>query len=449
MSSLKDGLVLIPGNVDMPFNYKSNTFPFRQDSTFLYFAGIDSPALFLVLDCASGKETLFGEKVSEDSLIWTGKQPSIEELAAQSGIENTGLTASIADLVKNFKGKIHFINPYAGETAVLLSEILGKTTAELKSLQSLEMIKAVAGMRKIKEQVEIAEIEKAVSLTAEMHSHIIKYAASSEEYFTEKDVAAEIYKFAVSKGYFTSFKPIVTVHGEILHNLGYNGSLKRGKLLLVDAGLETESHYCGDMTRTMPLGGKFSKRQKEIYDIVVKANWGIVDSAKPGALWSQLHKRAARIITSGLKDLDLMKGDTDEIVENGAYALFFPHGLGHLMGFDVHDMENYGEDNFGYDDNHKRSEIFGLSSLRYGLEISENMTLTNEPGIYFIPALIEKWKAENKFKDFINYDKVQKYKDFGGIRIEDDLLITANGCRVLGQPVAKKSSEIEAAMSKK
>ncbi|MCR4559539.1 MAG: aminopeptidase P family protein [Bacteroidales bacterium] len=440
---LKSGLVLFPGNSELPFNYAGNSFPFRQDSTFLYFVGIDTPGLFAVLDCESGNEYLFGNEAGIDDLIWNGQRPSLQEEASAAGIDNVKPLNGLQEFVKGYKGKIHFINPYSDGVKILLSSLLDISICQLKEKQSLEMIKAAAEMRKIKEDIEIQEIEKAVDLTSEMHNIVMKYAGSAEEYFSERDVVGKIYDYALSKGYFTSFQPIVTVHGEIFHNCGYKENLKRGRLLLIDAGIETSSHYCGDMTRTVPLGGRFSKRQKDIYDIVVKANWGIVDSARPGVLWSDLHKRAARIITSGLKDLDIMKGDTDEIVENGAYALFFPHGLGHLMGLDVHDMENYGEDNVGYDEKIKRSEIFGPSYLRYGLEIKENMVLTDEPGIYFIPQLIELWKKENKFKDFINYDKALKYKDFGGIRIEDDLLITAEGCKVLGKPVAKTGKDVE------
>ena len=442
--TLKSGLVLFPGNSELPYNYPSNSFPFRQDSTFLYFIGVDTPGLFAVMDLDSGKEYLFGTEDTVDDIIWKGQGITLAEKASLSGIENVKPLSDLEGFIKGYKGKIHFINPYSDGVKVLLSSLLDIPVSQLKEKQSLDFILAAAEMRKIKEDIEIQEIEKAVEVTSDMHNFIMKYAGGAEEYFSERDVVGKIYDYALSKGYFTSFQPIVTIHGEIFHNCGYKENLKRGRLLLIDAGIETDSHYCGDMTRTIPLGGRFSKRQKEIYDIVVKANWSIVDSAKPGVLWSDLHKRAARIITSGLKDLDLMKGDTDEIVENGAYALFFPHGLGHLMGLDVHDMENYGEDNVGYNDKIKRSEIFGPSYLRYGLDIKENMVLTDEPGIYFIPQLITLWKKENKFKDFINYDNALKYKDFGGIRIEDDLLITKDGCRVLGKPVPKTGKDIEA-----
>ncbi len=444
--SLKDGLVLIPGNSELPFNYKNNPFPFRQDSTFLYFAGIDEPDLFLLMDCSTGKECLFGTPQSNDDAIWNGPVPSLSQKALTSGIDNVKETSALESELKNYKGKIHFINPYNAEIALTLSKLLGVNPLELASKQSVEMIKAIVKMRKVKSPEELKEIEQAVNLTSEMMNYVIKYAGGAEEYFNERLVVGKIYEYATSRGYFTSFPPIVTIHGEVFHNRNYSENLKRGKLLLVDAGIESLSHYAGDMTRTIPLGGRFSKRQKEIYDIVVKANWGIVDSARPGVKWPELHKRAARIITSGLKDLNLMKGDTDEIVEKGAYALFFPHGLGHLVGLDVHDMENYGEDYVGYDEKNPRSEIFGPNCLRYGLELEENMVVTDEPGIYFIPELIQRWKAENKFSEYINYDAVLKYKDFGGIRIEDDLLITSSGSRVLGVPVPKTTKDIEKAI---
>jgi Xaa-Pro aminopeptidase len=440
---LKSGLALIPGNNELPFNYAGNAYPFRQDSTFLYFVGVDTPGLFAAVDCGSGEEWLFGVEDTAESVIWNGRGKTLAEKAASCGIENVRPAGDLESFIKGYNGKVHFINPYSPDIKILLSDLLGVKPGQLSQMQSLEMISVASSMRKIKEEVEIKEIENAVNITSQMHSYLMRYAGNSEEYFSERDIAGKVYEYALTKGYFTSFTPIVTVHGEIFHNRGYNDSLKRGRLLLIDAGVETSSHYCGDMTRTIPLGGRFSKRQKEIYDIVVKASWGIVESARPGISWTALHKRAARIITSGLKDLELMKGDTDEIVECGAYALFFPHGLGHLMGLDVHDMENYGEDNVGYSAEVKRSELFGLSNLRYGLEIQENMVMTNEPGIYFIPELMERWKGEGRFKDFINYDKAMKYKDFGGIRIEDDLLITSSGCRVLGKPLAKTSKEVE------
>ncbi|MBR4267396.1 MAG: aminopeptidase P N-terminal domain-containing protein [Bacteroidales bacterium] len=443
MSSLKDGLVLIPGNIELPFNYKSNTFPFRQDSTFLYYIGLDEPNLFAVLDCNSGNEYLFGNDLTMDDIIWTGSLPSTSEKAAMAGISNAKNTNELSAFVKNHTGKKHFIKPYIGNIAILIADLLGVKTSQLEELQSIDFIRAASEMRKIKEAVEIEEIEKSVNLTCDLHNFVMKWAGNAEEYYTERDVVGEIYKIAAGKGYFTSFPPIVTIHGEIQHNHSYNENLKKGRLLLVDAGAETSSHYAGDMTRTIPLGGKFSKRQKDIYDIVVKANWGIVDSAKPGVLWTELHNRAARIITSGLKDLGLMKGDTDDIVTCGAYALFFPHGLGHMIGLDVHDMENYGEDLIGYDESHKRSEMFGPNCLRYGLELRENMVMSDEPGIYFIPQLIDMWQQQGKFKDFIDYDRVKKYKDFGGVRLEDDILITANGSRVLGKGVAKNSKDVE------
>ena len=443
------GLILLPGNNELPYNYPGNTFPFRQDSTFLYFVGIDEPGLMAVLDCDSGAEYLFGDDLTIDDIIWNGPAPSIAEKASQVGIGNARQISELRGFLSAYHGKIHFINPYQGDIAILMSELLDIKPSQLKERQSVEMIKAIVAMRAVKEPEEIAEIEKSVEVTAAMHYGAMTYVGvySYGDPLTERDVVGEISKIAVARGYYHSFPPIVTVHGEVFHNHGYRCELEDGQLLLVDAGAECAGHYAGDMTRTMPVSGRFSDRQRDIYNIVLDANMNVINSAKPGVSWRAMHDLAARTIADGLKNVGLMKGDADDIVATGAYAMFFPHGLGHLVGLDVHDMENYGEDLVGYNETVRRSAIFGPNCLRYGLDLKENMVITDEPGIYFIPQLIDQWRAQGKFADFINYDAVESYKGFGGIRIEDDLLITASGCRPLDATVPKTAEDVERAMS--
>lgn len=440
------GLILLPGNRELPFNYSSNTFPFRQDSTFLYFVGIDLPDLFVVVDCNTGDEILFGRELEINDIIWSGEVPSLEALAESAGIASVRSIDTLGAYLKQYSGDIHYVAPYQDGITITISSLLGKSVQEIIEGQSLQLISAIVSMRTVKEQFEIDEIEKAVNITAGMHRQAMRYVGdllASGKAATERDVVGKISKIAISQGYYHSFPPIVTMHGEVFHSHGYTEAVKKGGLLLVDAGAESLEHYAGDMTRTIPVSGLFSKRQKDIYDIVVAANMGVIQSAMPGLSWRDMHNRAARIITSGLKNLGLMKGDTDNIVASGAYALFFPHGLGHLVGLDVHDMENYGENNVGYSDSVKRSNIFGPSYLRYALDLKKNMVLTDEPGIYFIPQLINLWRKEKKFEGYINYERTAKYIGFGGIRIEDDILITENGCRVLGSPVPKTTEDVE------
>ncbi len=440
------GLILLPGNNELPFNYSGNTFPFRQDSTFLYFVGIDEPGLFAVLDCDGGADYLFGDDLTIEDIIWNGPAPSVADKAALVGIANTRPTSELRGFLSAHHGKIHFINPYQGDIAIWVSELLNIPPSQLKERQSIEMIKAIVAMRTVKEPEEIVEIEKGVAATEAMHRRAMIFVGeciASGVQATERDVLGEISKVAVSQGYYHSFPPIVTVHGEVFHSHGRRGTLDDGRLLLVDAGSESFEHYAGDMTRTFPVSGKYSDRQNDIYNIVLSANMSVIKAAKPGVSWRKMHDLAAREIATGLKSVGLMKGDTDSIVESGAYALFFPHGLGHLVGLDVHDMENYGEDFVGYNDNVKRSTVFGPNCLRYGLDLKENMIITDEPGIYFIPQLIDLWRSGNKFGDFINYDAVERYRDFGGVRIEDDLLITADGSRAIGGTVPKTVEDVE------
>jgi len=446
-SMVKQGIILICGNVDVPMNYPSNTYKWRQDSNFLYFFGLDYPKMAGIIDIDNDEEYIFGDDVSLDDIIWMGPQPTTGELAAQVGVKNTlpwsGLrqkTAEAFDLGR----KIHFLPPYRAENKLLLESLLGINTAEQKQLASVELIKAVVKLRSIKDQYEIDEIEKAMETAWIMHTTAMKMAKPG---VYEREVAGVIEGIALSAGGMLSFPAIVTKRGETLHNHYHGNMLQEGDLLLIDAGAETSLHYATDHTRTSPVGGKFSPMQKDIYEIVLQAQVKAIDAIKPGVANISVHMLAVRTLAEGLKNIGLMKGDLDAAVEQGAHALFMPHGLGHMMGLDVHDMEDLGEDFVGYDDEVKRSDIFGTAFLRLGRRYQPGFVLTVEPGCYFIPALIEKWKSENKFTDFINYDKLEPYMDFGGIRIEDDILVTENGHRVMGKPIPKTIEEIESIMT--
>jgi Xaa-Pro aminopeptidase len=349
------------------------------------------------------------------------------------------LSAFLIDAVK--KGQtIHILPTYRGDTVIQIADLLNINHNKVKELVSEELIKAVVSLREIKDGYEIAEIENAVDVAYDMHTTSMKMAMPG---IVEQEIAGRIEGISLSGGGPVSFPIILSVHGETLHNHHHNNILQTGQMMVTDAGAETLMNYVSDITRTVPVGGKFNQRQKEIYEIALKANTEVIKQSKPGILYRDMHFLAAKTIASGLKDLGLMKGDIDEAVQQGAHALFMPHGLGHQMGLDVHDMEGFGEDYVGYDDEIKRSEQFGLAFLRFAKKLKKGLVLTDEPGIYFIPALIDLWKSENKFADFINYEKLESYKDFGGIRIEDDLLITDTGCRVLGKPIPKTVAEIE------
>ncbi len=437
------GLILLPGNQEASMNYPSNTYHFRQDSNFLYYFGIDQPDLAGVLDVDENKDYLFGDDVDIDSIIWMGFQPSMKERAAEVGVENSGPLSALDDFIKEAisKGrKIHIAPPYRGKTMIQLENLLGTHHATLNEFVSEELIKAIVSMRSIKDENEIKDIEGAVDVAHLMHTTAMKMAKPG---VIEQQIVGAIEGISISHGGPVSFPVILSIDGQTLHNHYHGNTLKEGRMMVTDAGSESWLRYASDITRTTPVGGKFDQRQKEIYEIVLKANIDTIQAIKPGVPYRDIHLLAAKIIASGLKDLGLMKGDVDEAVSQGAHALFFPHGLGHMMGLDVHDMEGLGEDYVGYDDEIKRSDQFGLAFLRLGRKLEAGFVLTDEPGIYFIPALIDIWKNEGKFTDFINYEKVETYKDFGGIRIEDDILVTEDGFRVLGKPIPKKVSDVE------
>ena len=429
---VKSGLVLILGNGEAPANYTDNTYKFRQDSSFLYFFGLNQPGFAGVIDIDSGDEYIFGNDVDMDDIIWMGPQPSVKDMAARAGVSKTAPFARLADCMKTAISqgrRIHFLPPYRFRNMLLLEELLGIRPALVKNYASLELIKAVVDLRAVKEPCEIEEITKACNIGYEMHTAAMRNCKPGVK---EQYIAGLIEGIAASYGSMVSFPVILSQNGETLHNHDHSQILQEGRMMLTDAGAEEVSHYCSDFTRTVPVGGKFLTRQKEVYNIVLAANNKAIEIAKPGVTYQYVHLEVCKVLAQGLKDLGLMKGDVNEAVAAGAHALFMPHGLGHMMGLDVHDMEDLGQIYVGYDDETRPIDQFGTSSLRMGRRLQEGFVITDEPGCYFIPALIDQWRAQGMHKEFLNYDKIETFKDFGGIRLEDDILIIPGGSRFLG-----------------
>lgn len=440
------GIGLFMGNVDSPMNYLDNTFHFRQDSSFLYFFGLDFQQLAGIIDFETGEEFLFGNDVEIAHIIWMGPQIPLKENAAKVGIENCAsfskLFGFVTDAIKKGR-KVHFLPPYRGENKILLEKLLGISVHQIKENASLQLIKAVIELRSVKEPIEIAEIEKACATGYQMHVTAMKMAQPG---VWEQKIAGTIEGIALADGGMTSFPIILSQNGETLHNHDHSKILKEGNLMLTDAGAESLLHYASDFTRTVPVGGIFTAKQREIYEIVLAANNRGTALTKPGVTYLSVHLAVAEVIASGLKELGLMKGDVKEAVKNGAHAMFFPHGLGHMLGLDVHDMEDLGQVYVGYDDEIRPVDQFGTAYLRLGKRLKPGYVITNEPGIYFIPALIDKWKSEKINADFINFDKVNEYRNFGGIRLEDDILVTETGSRILGERIPVNPEEVEEIM---
>ncbi len=441
------GILFFPGNVETAMNYAGNTYPFRQDSSFLYFFGIDLPGLAAIIDLDSGEEIIYGNDLDISDIIWMGTQPLISEYAAKAGITITKTLSELkSDIQKVLQKKrsVKILPPYRGDQKIFISEVLGVSVPEIKNFISEEFIKAVVSLREIKDEGEIAQIEFAIDVAYRMHTSMMKMATPGT---WEREIVGHMEGISLANGGMVSFPVILSIDGQTLHNHFHGNLLKEGRIVVSDAGCESPMHYASDITRSVPVGGRFSQRQKEVYEIVLAANVNSINGIKPGTFNRDLHLNAARTITEGLKSIGLMKGDTEEAVQQGAHALFFPHGLGHMLGLDVHDMENLGENFVGYDETVSRSKQFGTAYLRLAKKLKPGFVFTIEPGIYFIPALIDLWKSEKKFEDFINYNKVDTYRDFGGVRIEDDVLVTENGGRVLGRPIPKTVDEIEKTMS--
>ncbi|MCK5913572.1 MAG: aminopeptidase P family protein, partial [Desulfuromusa sp.] len=441
VEQVNNGLILLLGNVDTPFNSADNCYRFRQDSSFLYFGGLDHPGLVMLLDADSGDEILFGQQQSLDDVIWSGSQPSLQSQAEQVGISTAASIDTLEDELSSAitTGRaIHYLPSCRTENRIALGNLLNKRITDLNKETSPALIEAVIALRSIKGEEEIAELDAAADLGYQLHTTAMAMAKAG---IYEWEIAGELEAIAARAGRMLSFPPIVTTHGETLHNHNRENQLQDGDLLLVDSGVESHLHYASDHTRTVPVGGKFSTQQRAIYQIVLSAMEQARKLIKPGSYYQDIHLAACRKLVEGLSSLGLMQGDVDRAVAAGAHALFMPHGLGHQLGLDVHDMEDLGEDYVGYDDKVQRSNQFGLSGLRLGRELHEGFVLTVEPGIYFIPKLIEQWQNEARHRDFINYNQLSKYLDFGGIRLEDDILVTKGGNRLLGRPIPLQIKE--------
>ncbi len=440
---LKEGLVILPGNGESAMNYKDNPYRYRQDSNFLYFFGIDHPGFVGVMDLDNGDDHIFGNDVDMDDIIWMGEQPSVKEQAEQVGVTHTASLAKGEEFLKTAVAKgrtLHFLPFYRGDTLLYMSEMTGFTPDELRAKVSVPLIRAVVSLRSYKGPEEVREIEFAMDIAWEMHTTVMKMARPGR---IERELSGTIEGIAAARGNGIAFPIILTTNGQTLHNHYHGNELKEGRMLVTDAGAESMLHYASDITRTIPVSGKFDQRQKDIYEIVLEANTETIHAARPGITNKNLHLMASRIIANGLKEVGLMRGDMDQAVSLGAVALFFPHGLGHMMGLDVHDMEGLGEDYVGYNDEVHRSKQFGMAFLRLAKKLEPGFVFTIEPGIYFIPALIEQWRKEKKFVEFIHYDKLDAFMDFGGIRIEDDVLVREDDAVVVGRPIPKTVEEVE------
>lgn len=452
------GIAIFLGNADAPQNYRGNDYKFRQDSSFLYFWGIDEPYFAAILDLDNGGQRLYGDDVDIDDIIWMGPQPSVSEKGLLAGCGDTAPYAEFGKAVAKAVSEgrpVHFLPPARYYNTMMLSELTGIPSADVRRVAPMscdggrhaseELVKAVVSLRIVKEQCEIDEIDKACDLGYSMHTEARRGCRPG---VLEQEIVGRMEGVTLSQGWGVSFTTILSQNGETLHNHSHHQIITPGRLLVVDAGAESNTHYASDFTRTYPCGGRFTQRQREIYDIVESANELAFSLTRPGVTYYEVHLATVRHMLEGLKGLDLVRGDVDEMVAEGISGLFMPHGLGHNMGLDVHDMEDFGEDYVGYDDGQKRSPLLGLGNLRMARKLVPGHVVTDEPGIYFIPALIEKWKREGTGRDFVNYAALEDYYGFGGIRLEDDVLVTEDGARRLGsRRLPIKSSDIEEIMA--
>lgn len=445
----KRGIALFIGNTEAPAQYKDNCYKFRQDSTWLYFFGIDQPLYAAIIDLDNGNETIFANDVEIGDIIWMGPQPSVASVAASVGVEKsapyTDLNAAVAKVLAEGR-PVHFVKPSRYYNTMKIASLLGCGTDEVAGRFSLALTKAIISMRLVKEGCEIEAIDDACNLGYEMHTVARNSIVPG---IIEQEIVGKMDGVTLSKGWGVSFPTILTQHGETLHNHLHDKIIEPGKLMVIDAGAESNVHYASDFTRTYPTSGKFTAKQREIYQIVCDCNEFAFSMTRPGISYREVHLKTMHLMLEELRALDIVRGDVQDMVEAGIAGLFMPHGLGHNMGLDVHDMEDYGENYVGYDDDQRRSPQLGLGSLRMARKLVPGNVITDEPGIYFIPALIEKWKSEKTDQGFVNYSKLESYYDFGGIRLEDDVLVTADGARRLGKerlPISP--DDVEAAMAK-
>lgn len=440
--SVSSGILLFLGNIENPVNFEHNPYYFRQDSTYLYYFGIQEPRIAAIIDIDENKTIIFGDELSIDEIVWMGRQETLKEKSLKSGVQETLPYTELARYISKVQSsgrKVHYLPPYQPSNKILLSDLLGIKISDLQP--SVEMIKAIVKQRSIKESQEIAQIEKAVNVSNEMHLLAMRLAKPGMK---EYEIANAIQYLAANKECQMSYPPIVTINGGILHNHYRLNTLKEGDLFLNDSGAETAMGYAGDLTRTFPAGKTFTTKQKEMYEVVLNAFNQAQKLLKPGVHFKDIHLKAAQHLVEGLIELGLMKGNPEDAVKNHAHTLFFQCGLGHMMGLDVHDMEDLGEQYIGYtEEEPKDTKTFGLKSLRLGKALESGFVVTVEPGIYMIPELIDMWQSENKNADFINYNKVNEYRNFGGVRVEDDFLITDDSYRLLGNGLIKSVEDIE------
>ncbi len=439
-----DGLVLLLGNEDSSMNYKDNTYLFRQDSSFLYYFGLDTHGLAAVIDTDTGEEVIFGNELTIDDIVWTGTLPTVSEMAGMVGVTQTRPYDQVTHYIHKAMTsgrKVHILPPYRPENKIKLAAWLNTSIEDIARYVSVKLIKAVISQRVIKTPLEIAEMEKAVSISVDMEMAVIRHTRPG---IKEYELVAKAHEVAIANNAHLGYPAIITTYGQTLHTHYYGNTLQEGRMVLSDIGAENDMHYGGDLTRTFPVGKSFTSRQAELYEVVLASMDHAISLLKPGTRYKDIHLAACQKLVEGLTQAGIMKGDAAEAVEAGAHTMFFQCGLGHMLGMDTHDMEDLGEQYVGYTDNLKKeTSIFGLKSLRLGRELEAGFVLTVEPGIYIIPELIDRWEAEKKYADFINYDVLNTYRDFGGIRIEDNFLITDTGSQLLGKYLPKTLKEIE------
>ncbi|MDA9773438.1 aminopeptidase P family protein [Saprospiraceae bacterium] len=442
-TKVDSGIIFITGNTESPMNYRDNIYRFRQDSNFRYFFGIDLPNLHAMIDCDTGEEIIFGNEYTMEDIIWIGPHEALSSMAEKVGVSKVEGLSSIPNYINSTK-KVHYTTPYRHDNMIYLASLLGLNIAALEHNVSEKLIKSIVDIRSYKTEEEIEQMDNAVNITRAMHLSAMRHTRPGK---FEYEVVAQIRRKHLLHHAELAYPVIFSVNGQTLHNHHHGNKMSAGQLVLNDSGAENLYGYAGDITRTFPVNGKFSQKQKEIYSLVLKMEKDSISALKPGIKYKDIHVSSNKIMLEGMKDLGIVSGDVEEMVQAGVGGLFMPHGLGHMIGMDVHDMEDLGEKYVGYREGLERSTQLGLKSLRLARELEEGFVLTVEPGIYFIPELIDKMKAENKFASFVNYEKLEDYKDFGGIRIEDDILITAEGHKVLGNYIPKEIDEINLIMN--
>jgi Xaa-Pro aminopeptidase len=439
------GLVLLPGHVDSPMNYRDNAYDFRQDSSFLYFCGLQQPELALLLDIDDGQAALFGDDIGIDHLVWTGPLPSVAERAAQSGIARTDTRARLATVLAHARAagrRVHYLPPYRGESRLAIARWLGMADPQIDAAASRELTLAVIALRAAKDAAEIAQIEDALHVTRDMHHLAMRMSRPG---VVEQEIVGAMEGLALARGRRLAYPSIFTSRGEILHNHDHSVRLEGGELIVNDTGANSALGYASDITRTIPVGGRFTGLQAELYDLVLDAQTQAIAAVAPGVPYRDIHELACRVMVEGMKTLGFMRGDAAQAVRAGAHAIFFQCGTGHMMGLDVHDMEGLGENDVGYGHGYERSTLFGHKSLRLARPLQEGFVVTIEPGVYINRWLTERWRAEGRHADFIDYAMFERHAAFGGIRIEDDILVTADGRRELGPHIARRRADVEAA----